>query len=399
VLPDPASSRAVLIGSGTFTSDTLSDYPAISDSISGLASLLTGAHGLSLPASHCTVVAESADARDVGQALHAASHAATDLLVIYYAGHGIIGRRGELYLALADTDHQLLKFSALAFENLKEVCTDSRAQRRVVILDCCYSGRAIGDPLSTAAAQILDKVSISGTFTLTAAPANREALVIPGERYTAFTGRLLSLLNDGDPYGPEFWTLDEIYLRLRSSLLSENLPEPQRSGTRTIDKLPIARNRLYGNTARAAANRSEEATRSPQRLQYPLERFISVPVRPRRIEQPVWARFESALLRTVGDHSPGAIDFHDVMNRLQREAARINVSADGDTQVPHRYTVALSAEDFSFYFAVVQPIAQCLAEAQANFVGRGGWDIADEITVEVRKDPLLNKGIYRVAVD
>lgn len=399
MLPDPASSRAVLIGSGTFTSDTLSDYPAISDSISGLASLLTGAHGLSLPASHCTVVAKNADARDVGQALHAASRAATDLLVIYYAGHGIVGKRGKLYLALADTDHQWLNLSALAFEDVKEFCTDSRAQRRVVILDCCYSGRAIGDPLSASMAEILDKVSISGSFTLTAAPANREALVIPGERYTAFTGRLLSLLNDGDPCGPEFWTLDEIYLRLRSSLLSENLPEPQRSGTKTIDKLPIARNRLYGNTAHAAVDQTEKATRSPQRLQYPLERFISVPVRPRRIEEPVWARFESKLLLILGDHSSGAIDFHDVMNRLQREAARINFSADGDQRVPHRYTVALSSDDFTSYFSIVQPIAQCLAETQANFVGMGGWDIADEITVEVRKDPLLNKGIYRVAVD
>jgi hypothetical protein len=389
----------VLIGSGTFVSDSLSDYPAISDSISGMASVLTSANGLSLPSAHCTVVPENADARDVGRTLHAASRAATDLLVIYYAGHGIVGKRGELYLALADTDHQWLNLSALAFEDVKEFCTDSRAHRRLVVLDCCYSGRAIGDPLSSAMAEILDKVSISGTFTLTAAPANREALVIPGERYTAFTGRLLSLLNDGDPCGPEFWTLDEIYLRLRTSLLSENLPEPQRSGTKTIDKLPIARNRLHGNAAPAAINETAEAGHSPQRLQYPLERFISMPLRPRRIEEPVWARFKSALPRVVGDHSSGAIDFHDVMNRLQREAARVNVSAGGETWVPHRYTVTLSSDDFSAYFPIVQPLAQCLAETQANFVGLGGWDIANEITVEVRKDPLLNKGIYRVTVD
>ena len=40
-----------------------------------------------------------------------------------------------------------------------------------------------------------------------------------------------------------------------------------------------------------------------------------------------------------------------------------------------------------------------VAETQANFVGLGGWEVADEITVEVRKDPLLTKGFYRVAVD
>ncbi|WP_240670124.1 caspase, EACC1-associated type [Actinoplanes solisilvae] len=399
MLPDPASSRAVLIGSGSFVSDSLSNYPAIGDSVAGMASLLTGAHGLSLPTSHCTVVSANADAREVGKALHVASRAATDLLVVYYAGHGLVSKRGALYLALADTDHQWLNLSALDFEDVKEFCTDTRARRRLVILDCCYSGRAIGEPLSATMAGILDKVSISGTFTLTAAPANREALVIPGERYTAFTGRLLSLLNDGDPEGPEFWTLDEIYLRLRTSLLSENLPEPQRSGTKTIDKLSIARNRLFGNVTRAVVDLTDDAGQSPQRLQYPLERFISVPVRPRRIEEPVWARFESSLRRIVGPHVSGTIDFHDVMNRLQREAARIVVSADGDRWVPHRYTVSLSGDDFSSYFSVVQLLAQCLAESQANFVGSGGWDIADEITVELRKDPLLNRGIYRVTAD
>ena len=56
--------------------------------------------------------------------------------------------------------------------------------------------------------------SAYGTYLLTATAANAVALAPPGERYTAFTGALLGLLNTGIPDGPELLTFAQIYPRL-----------------------------------------------------------------------------------------------------------------------------------------------------------------------------------------
>jgi hypothetical protein len=64
-----------------------------------------------------------------------------------------------------------------------------------------------------------------------------------GEAYTAFTGRLISLLREGDERAGELLTLGEIYRRLNSQLGREGLPLPQQRGTETADLLGLVRNR------------------------------------------------------------------------------------------------------------------------------------------------------------
>jgi hypothetical protein len=63
---------------------------------------------------------------------------------------------------------------------------DSPAANRVLILDCCFSGRAIEamtEPNSIVAGQI----DITGVYTLTSASANQPANAPAGEKYTVFT--------------------------------------------------------------------------------------------------------------------------------------------------------------------------------------------------------------------
>jgi hypothetical protein len=57
-------------------------------------------------------------------------------------------------------------------------------------------------------------------YLLTATAANAVALAPPGERYTAFTGTLLGLLNGGIPGGPDHFTFDLIYPHLQHALTS-----------------------------------------------------------------------------------------------------------------------------------------------------------------------------------
>ncbi len=166
---------------------------------------------------------------------------AEDTLLVYFAGHGRTGPRNELYLGMTDTDPDELPVSALPFDFIREVFGDSPAANRVLILDCCFSGRAIQD-MSGPDEAILGQIGIDGTYTLTSAPANAVALAPIGAHYTAFTGELITLLRTGLPNGPELLTFATVYRQLLHTMTILGLPLPRQRGTGTVDQLALARN-------------------------------------------------------------------------------------------------------------------------------------------------------------
>ena len=242
VLPDPGRSRAVLIGASTYRH--LEDLPAVQNNLSGFRDVLVDPMLGGLPADNCTVLAEPAGPVDVYRALRQQAAAAEDTLLVYFAGHGRTGSRNELWLCLPGTDPDELPYSAWPYDELRRVVADSRATKKVVILDCCFSGRAIADQAGDEET-ILGQVGIEGTYTLTATPANAVALAPPGERYTAFTSALLGLLNKGIPDGPELLTFAQIYPHLQYTLTSRQLPRPRQQGSDTIAHLALTRNLAY----------------------------------------------------------------------------------------------------------------------------------------------------------
>ena len=63
-----------------------------------------------------------------------------DLVMLYFSGHGILDDRGRLYLALKDTQVNLLKATSLPSSFLTDEMDSCRSKRQILILDCCHSG-------------------------------------------------------------------------------------------------------------------------------------------------------------------------------------------------------------------------------------------------------------------
>jgi Domain of unknown function (DUF5753)/Caspase domain len=244
-LADPAHSRIVLVGtpSHLHADERLPDVPAVANNIADLATAFTDPDLGGFDAQHCITTPATAGLAELGEILTDAAAQAKDLLLVYYAGHGLLDRRGQLYLALAGTHPDRLGFTALPYETLRAVFLDSDAASKVLILDSCFSGRAIGQVLADREQQVLEQLEVNGTYTLTSAPANRSAVILPGERHTAFTGRLLELLREGDPGAGPVLSMGGIYRRLRARLMTDSLPMPQQRGTSTADLLGLVRNR------------------------------------------------------------------------------------------------------------------------------------------------------------
>ena len=78
----------------------------------------------------------------------------------------------------------------------------------VVILDCCFAGRAINTLASyDAEDQAADLASVQGGCVLAAAARDELALAPLNSVRTAFTGELVDYLDYGDPGGPQWLTL------------------------------------------------------------------------------------------------------------------------------------------------------------------------------------------------
>ncbi|WP_327690335.1 caspase, EACC1-associated type [Streptomyces tubercidicus] len=228
--------------------ESLPALPAVERNLAGLTRAFTDRDLWGLPPSHCTALSQPSSAQDVLDTLNRVALRATDTLVVYYAGHGLIDPYSEeLYLALPGSDQERL-YSALPFDWMRRAVLDPRigARHKVVILDCCYSGRAlVGGMSGSPQAQVADHALIDGTSLMAASAKTRKALSPPGEEYTAFTGELITVLTEGITDGPSLLDMQTLYRHLYTALAAKARPLPQQRNRNTGGLIALARNRAH----------------------------------------------------------------------------------------------------------------------------------------------------------
>ncbi|WP_369392478.1 MFS transporter [Streptomyces sp. CG1] len=235
-LPDPDRSRALLIGTGAHADRSdLPALPAVAANLADLRQVLTDPATGSLPPQHCVTVADPVTASEVGSPLARLAQEATDLLLVYYGGHGLVDDRGRLHLALPHTDATDIRWTALPFETLREELADSPAAIRVLVLDCCFSGRAI-EAMTSGHSTVAGQIDIAGTYTLASTSANAVAYAPEGATHTAFTGALLAALR-----GPAALNLDQLFDEVRRDLAVRGMPRPQRRVVNNAGDLVLVR--------------------------------------------------------------------------------------------------------------------------------------------------------------
>ncbi|RJQ69590.1 hypothetical protein D5S17_30865 [Pseudonocardiaceae bacterium YIM PH 21723] len=242
--------RVLLIGSGRHAEDSqVPSIPQVEDTVRELAVTLAQRCGV-----EPTVLLDPEDPIELGDAIAKAAREATDVLVVYYIGHGLISPGNALHLATVATDDPMngLAFKALPYQAVREALATSRARSTVVVLDCCFAGRALGS-LGTPASDAFTLAATGGTYLLAAAAASEQALAPVGQPYTAFTGQLISLLRDGDPNGPRLLTIDHVFRYLRREMTRRDLPAPARQPSGQAGDLVLCRNPAYRAPLEAVA--------------------------------------------------------------------------------------------------------------------------------------------------
>jgi hypothetical protein len=239
-LPDPTRSRAVLIGTGAYVDERIDDLPSVIRNVSELGRLLVSSEGTGLEPVCCVSVTDPYDVAAVLAPVKQAARQAEDLLLVYFAGHGVLFGRRDLYLAVSSTDPDEA-WTAIPYTLLADLVRDSVASVKVVILDCCFSGRAtavlltpmpIGDG-------VVEQVDIEGAYVMTSSPGTRESFAPHDSTYTVFTGTMLQVLSKamcsiGGPL-----SMADLFERVRQRVKAAGYPEPQQYTTNTAGGLAL----------------------------------------------------------------------------------------------------------------------------------------------------------------
>ncbi len=189
---DPERSRAVLIGVARYLHLPLLNA---ADRASRLHDVLTDPHIGAVSPQRCALLPPGASRGEVDRAIAVAARDAEDLLLVYYAGHGLPGTDNKgLYLTVSDTSPDGDRSDSIPFDHVRALIRASRARTKVVLLDCRHPGPSA----AWTAEALLDAVRIEGATVLTTVPP-----YVKGEDagepagYPEFTETLVRLLRDG----------------------------------------------------------------------------------------------------------------------------------------------------------------------------------------------------------
>jgi hypothetical protein len=123
----------------------------------------------------------------------------SDLILIYYSGHGILKGNDNLYLAASDTLYDELDATAISISVIDNLLNDTPRYKKVVLIfDCCHSGFAANN-LPNSKGDVgnknLKKITRDGLYILSSTDTNE---AFEGEEYSLFTKHLIQGLNTGD---------------------------------------------------------------------------------------------------------------------------------------------------------------------------------------------------------
>jgi hypothetical protein len=246
------NAKAVLIGTGNFAYDnSLTAIQNVENNINDLENVLTDSKIIGIPKENITKIFDG-NSTFIKLTLQRIVAEQPATLLIYYTGHGV-RENGSLYLTGNDTIRQSVLATGIKITDFHDIIKlGSNIDRKVVILDCCYSGLAIGGELGDDLSKLDVDIDIHGTYTLASSPGNRVSKFDDEQRNTEFTGAFINILKNGLDNHNNIITLDNIYSKIRADFVNrnnhgENIYEPMKSNKLNVPDFPFANNPQFLN--------------------------------------------------------------------------------------------------------------------------------------------------------
>ncbi|MFJ6143800.1 caspase family protein [Streptomyces anulatus] len=282
-------SRGVFLGIHDY--ERLPGLAGVAENVPALLKQLTDPEVEALGREDCDHLSADSTRSEFFEAVSAAADEASDLLLIYFAGHGHYSRDGQDLLLATKKSSPRHGYHSIEYRELKAIVEASRARHKVVVIDCCYSGLAVrmGD---AAPAREDDAFAIDGACVLTSAAETEESICLPNG--SVFTLALASVIQEGiaGPLGDngrrgeeqKYLLTGDVLRALRARLhgrleAGRAVPEPRIASRGEGERIPLALNRAFTGEKSVAASEGGADERpatgaDPLASVIPQERFV-----------------------------------------------------------------------------------------------------------------------------
>lgn len=135
--------KALVIGIRDYQDKSLDPLPFCKNDAEEMYTLLTSPSlGFQIPAPNKMVgeVNEREMKKAIANFFQDLSIRSQDTLLFYFAGHGVMDRSADFFMASSETDSKNPFIGGIAFQRLTKMMIGSHSTRIIAILDCCHSG-------------------------------------------------------------------------------------------------------------------------------------------------------------------------------------------------------------------------------------------------------------------
>ncbi|WP_250633046.1 caspase, EACC1-associated type [Rhodoflexus caldus] len=249
---DYSKFKVLLIGASEFVADkSISPIPNVEVNINKLKEYLLDKSIAGIPRENVLVLLNESKTKIETTLVDLAKEAKTlnHTLLVYYSGHGILSDKNfNLYLTTSETTKQHLEYTGINIDTFKEIIKGSKAGQKLVILDCCHSGKIIGNMGSLESQLRSELHKFEGTYIVTSADEFTPATFDPTNPNipTNFTGYLIEILKNGLDNSRPYLSVGEIFENLKYEFEQRgNLPIPQMAGIEEGHKILLTKNPFY----------------------------------------------------------------------------------------------------------------------------------------------------------
>ncbi len=169
-----------------------------------------------------------------------------DLVLIYFSGHGKLNRLGHLCLATANTDSRALEATTIRAATIKSYFDLSYSRKKILLLDCCYSGAA-GEEFARTKGGVDEELQLmsggQGTFIMTASSGLQTSVEKEGDQYGLFTKHLVQGIRSGEADKNEDGQVDmqELYEYVHEKVREEGAQEPMKWDLHVKGRMVVSR--------------------------------------------------------------------------------------------------------------------------------------------------------------
>ncbi|MEU9454611.1 esterase-like activity of phytase family protein [Streptomyces sp. NPDC048277] len=227
---DPERSVCVLIGVDDYRH--LDKLRSVQHNLTELQAALMDPSIWGIPGNRIRKIANPSSPAELVGPITEAAELAEDALIVYYAGHGLIDRNERQLLLTLPESVEGKSYTSVRSSDVRRAIRDTgTAPRRVLILDCCFSGQVLTEMTDghrqdvEAAVQTLRDVE--GSYVMTSATRDRPSHAPDPDDCTLFTGALVDVMRKGQRGGPEMLSLHDLFVAVKERIRGHRPEIPQ----------------------------------------------------------------------------------------------------------------------------------------------------------------------------